>query len=138
MTIPLPVSGTPATVASIVIDEALIETLVRHFYDRVRADADLGPIFAEIISGDWEPHLQTMMAFWSSVMLTSGRYHGQPMPKHRALTRVRSEHFDIWLDLFRASARTVCAPDAAEQFIDRAERIAESLKLGMFPPAVRQ
>lgn len=59
------------------IDEAMIERLVRGFYERVRGDDLIGPIFAARIS-DWEPHLQRMIAFWSSVALLSGRYHGRP------------------------------------------------------------
>jgi Truncated hemoglobins len=52
------------------IDEAMIERLVREFYVRVRDDAVLGPVFAAKID-DWEPHLQKMFAFWSSVALMS-------------------------------------------------------------------
>jgi hypothetical protein len=66
------------------IDEAMIDRLIRGFYARVRDDDVLGPIFAEKIE-DWEPHLQKIRAFWSSVALMSGRYHGQPMAKHLPL-----------------------------------------------------
>lgn len=114
------------------IDEDMIERLVRHFYDRVRADADLGPIFQRVIPGDWEPHLRTMMAFWSSVTLMTGRFKGQPMVKHKALYDLRPEHFAIWLGLFRTSAREVCPPAVAVIFIDRAERIALTLSAGAF------
>ena len=68
------------------IDEAMIERLVRGFYERVQADPLLGPVFAQRI-GDWESHLQRMFAFWSSVALMSGRYQGQPMAKHLPLPK---------------------------------------------------
>ena len=113
------------------ISEQMIERLVRHFYGRVRADLVLAPIFDRVVD-DWEPHLQTMMAFWSSVMLMSGRFKGQPVPKHKALSRVAPRDFEIWLNLFRLSAHAVCPDDIAELFIGRAEQIAESLKRGMF------
>lgn len=117
------------------ITEAMIENLVRHFYGRVRQDPALGPIFASRID-DWEPHLETMMAFWSSIMLMSGRYKGEPMVKHKALNHgsipVGPEHFTRWLALFGESARELCPPPVAALFVERAERIAESLKLGMF------
>jgi hypothetical protein len=61
------------------ITEAMIERLVRSFYDKVREDEMLGPVFDARIT-DWEPHLAQMCAFWSSVALMSGRYHGAPMP----------------------------------------------------------
>tara|TARA_R110000868_G_scaffold48678_1_gene157621 strand:- start:121 stop:510 length:390 start_codon:yes stop_codon:yes gene_type:complete len=113
-------------------NEAEIEILVRDFYDHIRADAVLGPIFARVIGDDWEPHLQKMFAFWSSVMLMSGRYKGQPMAAHMRLKQVRPEHFDIWLSLFEEAANRNCAPETATAFLDKARRIAESLKLGMF------
>lgn len=111
------------------IDEAMIERLVRRFYEAVREDPLLAPIFAARIR-DWEPHLQRMFAFWSSVALMSGRYHGQPMAKHLPLP-ADGRHFDRWLALFEATARRECPPAAAEHFIERARRIAESLEMGM-------
>lgn len=111
------------------IDAAMIERLVRAFYARVRADALLGPIFEARIR-DWEPHLQRMCAFWSSVALMSGLYHGSPMAMHMRLS-VDAAHFDRWLALFEETAREICPPVAAEHFVERAQRIAESLELGI-------
>jgi hemoglobin len=111
------------------IEEAMIERLVRGFYGRVRDDAVIGPVFAARIA-DWEPHLARMCAFWSSVALMTGRYHGQPMQKHLPLP-VDAAHFDRWLALFEATARDLCPPKAADHFIERARRIAESLELGI-------
>ena len=111
------------------ITEAMIDRLVRSFYDRVRADEMLGPIFDARIK-NWEPHLQQMCAFWSSVALMSGRYHGAPMPKHLPLP-VDAAHFDRWLALFEATAAEVCPPEAAAHFVERAHRIAASLELGV-------
>lgn len=120
---------TAAIQAQTGIDEAMIEKLVRGFYDRVRNDGLIGPVFASRIS-DWEPHLQQMFAFWSSVALMSGRYHGQPMRKHLRLP-VDGRHFDRWLALFEQTARDLCPPKAADHFIERAHRIAESIEMGV-------
>lgn len=120
---------TAAIQAETGIDEAMIESLVRGFYDRVRNDDLLGLVFAARIS-DWEPHLQQMFAFWSSVALMTGRYHGQPMRKHLRLP-VDGRHFDRWLALFEQTARDLCPPKAADHFIERAHRIAESIELGV-------
>ena len=111
------------------ITEALIERLVRAFYVKVRADVVLAPIFEARI-GDWEPHLERMCAFWSSVALMSGRYHGTPMAKHMPLP-VDAAHFDRWLALFEETAGEVCAPAAATHFVELARRIAASLELGI-------
>lgn len=114
------------------INEALIEDLVRSFYAKIRRDEELGPIFSTVITGDWEPHLQKMFAFWSSLTMLTGRYKGQPMGAHLKLKMVKPHHFDRWLSLFRETANEVCPPPAAAIFVDKAERVAESLKLGMF------
>ncbi|HEV2700578.1 MAG TPA: group III truncated hemoglobin, partial [Steroidobacteraceae bacterium] len=79
---------------------------------------------------DWEPHLQKMFAFWSSVALMSGRYRGQPMGKHLPLP-VDARHFDRWLALFAQTALDVCPPAAAQRFIELSRRIGESLELGI-------
>lgn len=111
------------------ITESMIERLVRGFYAKVRADAVLAPIFEARIL-DWEPHLQQMCAFWSSVALMSGRYHGSPMVKHLPLP-IDADHFDRWLALFEVTAREICPPEAEAHFVERARRIAASLELGI-------
>jgi hemoglobin len=111
------------------IDEPLIEHLVHRFYDKARADALLGPVFGSKI-GDWDHHLAQMCRFWSSVALMSGSYHGSPMPKHMVLP-IDAAHFDRWLALFEETAHEVGPPEAAQHFIVRARRIAQSLELGV-------
>ena len=111
------------------IDEAMIDALVEGFYARVRDDDLIGPVFAARIE-DWSPHLAQMKLFWSSVALSTGVYQGRPMPKHLPLP-IDARHFDRWLELFRQTARALCPPVAAIHFIERAERIAQSLELGI-------
>jgi hemoglobin len=71
-----------------------------------------------------------MCSFWSSVALMTGAYHGQPMQKHLPLP-VDARHFDRWLGLFEATVRDLCPARAADHFMERANRIAESLELGI-------
>lgn len=111
------------------IDEAMIERLVQLFYDRARRDPLIGPIFMSHVQ-DWEGHIARMCAFWSSVALMSGRYHGQPMAAHLPLP-VGTPHFERWLALFAETAHEVCPPAAAAHFIERARRIADTIALGI-------
>ena len=111
------------------IDEEMIERLIRGFYGRVRRDQLLGPIFEARID-DWGPHLRRMCDFWSSAILMSGRYHGQPMRKHLPLP-IEAAHFERWLSLFEATARELCPPPAADHFVKRACWIGASLELGV-------
>jgi len=126
-------SARPAMTAAIMaetgLDEDGLRTLVHRFYARVRADDVLGPVFADRIS-DWEPHLERMVAFWSSVALMTGRYHGRPVPAHTPLP-IDASHFNRWLGLFRETAQEVCTPVGAKHVIERAEQIARSLHIAV-------
>jgi hemoglobin len=115
------------------VTESEIKCLVDQFYAKVRTDPELAPIFNRAIRGDdWEPHLAIMRSFWSSVMLTSGRYKGNPVAKHLPLVGMQPSLFDHWLDLFSRTCHELFVDDLAAEFIVKAQRIAESLKLALF------
>jgi hemoglobin len=107
------------------LDEALIEAVVRRFYGRARQDPLLAPVFARVT--EWEPHIARIAAFWSSVALQTGRYHGQPMEAHLPLG-LAPPHFARWLSLWEETVRETCPPEGAALLADRARRIAESLR----------
>jgi hemoglobin len=73
-----------------------------------------------------------MRDFWSSVMLKSGRYKGNPVATHRRLAGMEPRLFDRWLDLFGETCGELFEESLAEAFRAKAERIAESLKLSLF------
>lgn len=114
------------------LDEAGIVRIVDAFYDRVRVDEILGPVFdAHIAAEQWPHHLGQMYDFWSSLLLGSGRYEGRPMPKHMAIEGLADTHFIRWLALFKRTVETLCLPETAAIFVERAERIAQSFRLGL-------
>ena len=115
-----------------------IVILVDRFYDRIREDAELGPVFEDVVAGHWDKHLTTMYWFWSSVMLKTGTYHGSPMQAHMRVPGLRPDLFPRWLTLFEQTVTEMFEPEPAGRFLERANRIAESLKLGLFfrPEAV--
>jgi hemoglobin len=113
------------------VTEQEIARLVPAFYAKVRQDALLGPIFNAAID-NWPQHLEKLQDFWSSVMLTSGRYKGRPMIAHvKHEQHMTREAFERWLQLWRETGQELLAPEAAAAFQDRAGRIAESLQLGV-------
>ena len=71
------------------------------------------------IPGDWGPHLATMRNFWSSVMLTSGRYKGNPVAVHGRVAGIEMELFDRWLALFDECCRELFVPDMPMYFIPK-------------------
>ena len=110
------------------ITEDMIADLVATFYVRVRRDPLLSVVFERV--KDWDDHLSRLRDFWSSVVLMSGRYHGQPMLAHTSLP-IEPRHFDRWLALFEQAATDVCPPAAATHFVEKARRIADSFEMGL-------
>ena len=114
------------------LDEQMIRDVVHGFYDQIRKDALLGPVFnGAIAPDDWSRHLAKMCDFWSSLMLRTGRYDGRPLPPHLALPGLGEQHFRRWLRLFRATVRNLCPPEIAALFMERALRIAHSFRLAL-------
>ncbi|MFM2042950.1 MAG: hypothetical protein RLY86_1526 [Pseudomonadota bacterium] len=116
------------------IDEEGIADLVVAFYARARHDHVLGPVFLSALGPEgpeWIPHLERVAAFWSSVMLASGRYLGRPMQAHAALPGLSPDHFDRWLTLFEATAADLFQEREATAFALRARRMAAALEQGI-------
>ncbi|WP_336489233.1 group III truncated hemoglobin [Methylobacterium nigriterrae] len=115
------------------LTEASLQTFLAAFYAKVRRDAVVGPVFARAIADEaWPRHLAVIQDFWSSVLLKSGRYKGNPFGKHAALGSLAPGHFARWLDLFEETAREAFTPEIAAVLIERAHRIGDSLKAGLF------
>src|SRR5688572_4812337 len=90
-----------------VMTEEQLATLVDRFYAKVRADKVLGPVFNGAVH-DWPEHLAKLSAFWSSVMLTTGRYKGNPMVAHaQHKGSIEPAMFGRWLELWRETAGEV-------------------------------
>jgi hemoglobin len=115
-----------------VLDETMIHAVVHGFYGQIRSDDLLGPIFDNAIAdADWPHHLAKMCDFWSSTLLRTGRYDGRPLPPHLAIPELGEQHFRRWLKLFRATVRSVCPPEVAALFMDRALRVSHSFRLAI-------
>ncbi len=122
-----------ARAAGMGIDDGFIAQMVDRFYERVLEDDLLAPIFNEAITGSWEPHLAKMKDFWASVAFNAGRYSGKPVPVHQRLDGLTRAHFARWLALFRATLEDLGASaDAVDYMMQKAEKIAESLKMAVF------
>lgn len=120
-----------AEAEAIGIDDDYVSRFVESFYTRIRADALLGPIFAERIA-DWAPHLDRMKTFWRSILHNSGEFTGNPMAKHLAIPGLESRHFAHWLDLFYATLRELESDPQATRLVGtRARMIADSLLTGI-------
>ena len=102
-----------------------IKTMVDRFYEKVNRDELLAPIFNEVAQVDWPSHLQTLYAFWETLLFGTGNYQGAPFPKHAVLP-VEKAHFDRWLELFIATVEENFAGPKAEEAKGRALSIADT------------
>ena len=116
--------------AAIGVDEAFISKLVDEFYSRVRVHPQLGPVFNNAVD-DWPDHLAKLKQFWESVALNAGVYSGRPMQAHLKVKSIELAHFGEIAGPHRA-LRHAPTDEAVEYFMIRANRIGESLKLGLF------
>lgn len=114
------------------LDEEALGLLVERFYAQVRCDDLIGALFNEAVH-DWPAHTSRLTAFWSSVMLSSGNYKGQPVAAHlRHRGEITPPMFDRWLSIWRKVTSELFAAEIAGALQAKADRIAESLRLALF------
>ena len=102
-----------------------IRTLVNSFYEKVREDDLLAPVFVDFAHVDWAEHLPVMYQFWESMLFGAGTYSGAPFPKHVMLP-VKKDHFARWLALFVETVNAHFAGPKAEEAKGRAASIADT------------
>lgn len=101
-----------------------IQLLVNSFYDKVRNDKLLGPIFDKIIQDRWPEHLEKMYRFWQTVLLDEHTYHGSPFPPHAKMP-VELEHFNQWIALFFETVDDLFIGEKAERAKWQGNRMAQ-------------
>lgn len=104
-----------------------IELMVNSFYNVVKSNSILGPIFKDVAKVDWQTHLPKMYSFWSSLLLGEHSYSGNPMVKHIALSKITpltETEFSTWLLLFNRTVDLHFQGSKAEEAKSRAANIA--------------
>ena len=101
-----------------------IKKLVDTFYNKVRNDKLLAPVFNERIQDRWQEHLQKMYSFWQTLLLEDKTYTGKPFPPHAHLS-VDHSHFQKWLEIFIETIDMLFRGEKAEEAKWRAKKIAE-------------
>ncbi|HVS96535.1 MAG TPA: group III truncated hemoglobin [Puia sp.] len=101
-----------------------IRSLVDRFYDKVREDKVIGPIFIGAIGDHWPAHLDKMYRFWQTVLLEEHTYFGSPFAPHAQMP-LEGRHFDAWLGHWSATVDELFAGPRAEEAKWRAGKMAE-------------
>ena len=105
-----------------------IKLLVDRFYENIRADELLGPVFNEKIQDRWPQHLEKMYRFWQTVLLEEHTYSGSPFPPHAKLP-VGELHFKRWMEIFSATVSDLYSGEKAEEAKIRASKMAEMFQI---------
>jgi len=105
-----------------------VKKLVDIFYEKVRQDQVLSPIFNEIIKDQWPEHLAKMYRFWQTILLKELTYKGAPFIPHLKLN-LEAKHFKRWLKLFNETIDENFVGDVAEEARWRAAKMAKMFEM---------
>lgn len=109
-----------------------IARVVSRFYETVRADPVLAPVFAVHISEqNWPAHEAKIARFWRNAILSERSYDGNPMQTHMQTLNVHGAHFPVWLALFDEALKSELPEDTAAAFSALAHRIGRGLRMGV-------
>lgn len=112
-------------------NKADIEVLVNSFYNKVKLDDILGPIFTVIIPINWKVHLPVMYQFWENAIFYTGGYTGNPMVMHAHIHKkigLTTDQFDRWLQLFNKATDERFEGEKANLAKQRAYSIAKVME----------
>ncbi len=117
-------------------DREDVAVLVSTFYDKIRKDKVLGPIFNPIIT-DWESHLELLANFWETQLFLKRTYFGNPVTAHQEVDKIMnqtisSEHFGLWLNLWFATIDQLYTGEVAWIAKNRAQKMSTMLFMKMY------
>jgi hemoglobin len=111
-----------------------INTVVKKFYQRVRKDPVIGPVFIDSLTLSpeiWNPHEAKIADFWANAILFERSYNGNPMMVHKGVMAIKPEMFETWLDLFAEVLHETLKPETADAWEQLARRIGRGLRMGI-------
>ena len=109
-----------------------IELLINTFYDKVKKDETIGPIFNQIIGDNWSHHLPVMYNFWNLVLFSAAGYTGNPVKKHVEMDKkiaLQKEHFDRWLQLWDETVDSLFTGEIADLAKNKASIMAHLINM---------
>ncbi len=118
-----------------------IAILVTSFYQKVRANQDIGTFFNETIT-DWPAHIDRLTDFWETNLLFVRKYKGNPFEVHAKVdatfdNSLEQEHFGIWLNLWFETIDSLFTGDNAQTAKRRARKMSSFMYLKIFESRVQ-
>jgi len=102
-----------------------VQLLVDTFYDKVRNNADLSPIFVQRLGDHWDSHLSKLYQFWNTILFVKPGYHGKPVEGHFSMG-INQKHFDLWLSIWGNTIDELFEGEIAERAKYRGKTMAEA------------
>ena len=115
-----------------------IYLLVLTFYERIKKDDLIGPIFIKMIpQKEWEDHLIKLTDFWETNLFFVRKFKGNPIALHKNIDKnfeysISQKHFGRWLQLWFSTIDELFVGDKAYSAKERARNIASMLFFKMF------
>ena|SRR5690554_335645 len=113
-----------------ILDRKDIQHLVNSFYEKVKDDILIGPLFTDVAQTNWAVHLPKMYDFWEVIVFGRGSFKGNPMMVHKQLNnkiKLKQAHFDRWLSLFYTTVDELFEGENAQNIKYSASNIAQNL-----------
>ncbi|GAA0719515.1 truncated hemoglobin Ctb [Aquimarina litoralis] len=112
-----------------------IYLIVSCFYEKVKTEKTLGPIFNTIIK-NWDEHINTLTDFWETNLLCVSKYKGNPIKKHKIVntafnSSITVYHFGIWLQIWFQTIDALYSGEKAETAKRRARKMSTHLLIKM-------
>lgn len=116
-----------------------VALIIDQFYTKALVDPEISYLFKEVVQLSWDKHIPLINAFWTSILLGSGDYKGNPMVVHMELNKKKPltrAHFERWISLWTQTVEGLYAGPKATEAISRARSIAGimQVKLGLVGP----
>ncbi len=119
-----------------------ISKLIHTFYDDVREDELLGPIFNSMIK-DWDKHLELLTDFWETNLFFVKKYAGNPLEAHVRADKFHNHsinefHFGIWLNLWFKNIDELYEGENAQLAKNRARNMSTFMNMEIFKHKPKQ
>jgi hemoglobin len=117
-------------------NRADIEFLVHQFYDKIRADQEIGFYFNNMIT-DWDAHLEKLTDFWETNLFAVRKYKGNPHEVHNEVDahfdeNITANEFGIWLNHWAQTLDEHFEGENVETLKRRARKMSTFLYMSMF------
>jgi len=115
------------------VTEENLKVFLKAFYDDVKEDPLIGPVFIGRLGTtdeDWAPHMERVNMFWCSVLLQTGQFKGKMIPIHNQIPGLEIQHFKRWMEIFTPVVNAHYAISPAINLIIKAQTVMRNLLQG--------